>query len=60
MRHATRNIPDHAENSHAAKDGFAIGAVFCAAVVVALFALHGGPNLLGDRFDASAISVQAP
>jgi hypothetical protein len=58
MRHATRHIPDHAEDTHAARDVFAIGAVVCAAFVVAMFALHGGPNLLGDRFDAGVITAQ--
>jgi hypothetical protein len=58
MRHATRHIPDDAEDTHAARDVFAIGAVVCAAFVVAMFALHGGPNLLGDRFDAGVITAQ--
>jgi hypothetical protein len=58
MRHATRNIPDHGEDTHGARDVFAIGAVVCAAFVVAMFALHGGPNLLGDRFDTGVITAQ--
>ena len=58
MRDATRNIPDHGEDTHGARDVFAIGAVVCAAFVVAMFALHGGPNLLGDRFDAGVITAQ--
>jgi hypothetical protein len=58
MRHATRNIPDHSEDTHGVRDVFAIGAVVCAAFVVAMFALHGGPNLLGDRFDTGVITAQ--
>jgi hypothetical protein len=58
MRHATRNIPDHGHDTQGARDVFAIGAVVCAAFVVAMFALHGGPNLLGDRFEAGVITAQ--
>jgi hypothetical protein len=58
MRHATRHIPDHGENTRGARDVFAIGVIVCAAFVVAMFALHGGPNLLGDRFDAGVITAQ--
>jgi hypothetical protein len=39
-------------------DLFTIAAVVCAAIVVTLFALHGAPNLLGDRFATSAITMQ--
>jgi hypothetical protein len=41
--------------------GLVIGAVVCAALLVALFAVHGGPDLLGGRFDlASAVTVPSP
>lgn len=59
MRHATRDIQDHGEETHAGRDVFAIGAVVCAAFIVAMFALHGGPNLLGDRFDMGVINTQS-
>lgn len=59
MRHAIRDIPHYEEERHGRGDGFVIGAVLCAAVMVALFALHGAPNLLGDRFNADAITYQS-
>lgn len=58
MRHAIRNIPHYQDEQHGRADGFVVGAVLCAAVVVTLFALHGAPNLLGDRFNADAITYQ--
>ncbi|MEJ0013519.1 MAG: hypothetical protein WDM94_13040 [Bauldia sp.] len=59
MRDAFSDIPHYQDEPHARGDGFIVGAVLCAAVVVALFALHGAPNLLGDRFNADAITYQA-
>ena len=58
MRHAIRQVPEEIPESHGRGDAFVVGAVALAAVMVAIFALHGGPNLLGDRFDASAITTQ--
>lgn len=59
MRHAIRDIPHYEDETQGRGDGFIIGAVLCAAVVVTLFALHGAPNLLGDRFNADAITYQS-
>jgi len=57
MRHATRNMPRPAEDGDGSTDGFVIGAVIFAAFMVALFALDGGGNLLGDRFDAGPLTT---
>jgi hypothetical protein len=54
-----RPISEFDDPTAGGRDLFAIGAVLCAAVVVALFALHGAPNLLGDRFNMGAITLQA-
>jgi hypothetical protein len=54
-----RPISEFDETTGRGADLFAIGAVLCAAVIVALFALHGGPNLLGERFNMGAITLQA-
>ncbi len=58
MHNATRHIPEEIGESHSRGDGFVIGAVLCAAVMVALLALHGGPNLLGDQFDLRVIAAR--
>ena len=47
-----------AEASHAGRDGFVILAVVCAAIVVAMFSLHGAPDLLGGQFDPASISAR--
>ena len=59
MRHAIRNMPE--VQSQSAGGGFVVGAVVCAAVIVALFAFRGGPDLLGGRFDPTPlIGLQSP
>ncbi len=58
MRDAIRDIPNYEDAQQGRGDGLVIGAVLCAAVIVTLFALHGAPNLLGDRFNADAITYQ--
>ncbi|HEY5080573.1 MAG TPA: hypothetical protein VII91_01350 [Bauldia sp.] len=58
MRHAIRNIPETAPD--AATGVFIVGAVLCAAVIVALFAFNGGPDLLGGRFDNGLTAFQSP
>ncbi len=41
--------------------GFVIGAVLCAAVLAALFALHGGPDLLAGKLPTlAALSLPSP
>jgi hypothetical protein len=61
MRHATRHLPEEIGESHARGDGFIFGAILCAAVMVAILALHGGPDLLGGRFDTGiAFETQTP
>jgi hypothetical protein len=59
MSNATRHVPECELESQGRGDLFAIGAILCAAVVVAVFALHGGPNLLGDRFNSDAVTFQS-
>ncbi len=58
MRNAIRDVPHYEDEPHGRGDGLVIGAVVCAAVIVTLFALHGAPNLLGDRFNVDAITYQ--
>jgi hypothetical protein len=53
MRQAIGRTPQAVEREHGGT-GFVIGAVICAALVVAIFAVHGGPDLLGGRFDMTA------
>ncbi|MEJ0097249.1 MAG: hypothetical protein WDM84_04085 [Bauldia sp.] len=53
MRYATRNFAETAPNESSG-GGFIVGAVICAAVMVAIFAFHGGVDLLGGRFDIAA------
>ena len=55
MQHAIRNLPE-TERQSATGGGFVVGAVVCAALMVALFAFHGGPDLLGGRFDTTALT----
>ena len=61
MRHAAGNIHGPLHDRGTPEDGpstgFVILAVVCAAVMVAIFALHGGGGLLGDRFDRPAIAT---
>ena len=46
------------EVAHGGHDGFVILAVVCAAVIVAMFSLHGAPNLLGSQFDPASIAAR--
>jgi hypothetical protein len=55
MRNATRNIRHEVGDAHGRSDGLIVGAVLCAALMVAILALHGGPDLLGGQFDAGLI-----
>jgi hypothetical protein len=51
-----RQVTDHAPRV-TQRDGNAplvVGAVLCAAVVAAIFTLHGGPDLLGGKFPTVA------
>ncbi len=59
MRQAARDIPNYSDETHGRGDGIVIGAIVCAAVMVAIFTLHGAPGLLGDRFNADAITYQS-
>ncbi len=59
MQNATRHLSHHDEPAEGRHDGLVLGAIVCAAVMVALFALHGAPSLLGDRFNADAITFQS-
>jgi hypothetical protein len=56
MQTATRHVPDESGEIRHASDGFVLAAIFCAALFVVMFALNGGPNLFGDRFDTSVIA----
>jgi hypothetical protein len=58
MRHAIRNVPETAPDSAAGV--FIVGAVLCAALMVALFAFNGGPDLLGGRFDSALTAFRSP
>ena len=60
MRHATK-APSGRDRrkSHGRSDGLIVGAMLCAAVMVAILALHGGPNLLGEQFDPGIITAPA-
>jgi hypothetical protein len=59
MIDATRHLSHHDDEATGRHDGVVLGAIVCAAIVVALFTLHGMPNLLGDRFNADAITYQS-
>ena len=52
MHQALDRNPRIAERDGSAP--FVIGAVLCAAVVAAIFTLHGGPDLLGGKFPTVA------
>ncbi len=56
MRQAIRHTYE-AEPHDMAGSRFVIGAVICAALVVTLFAIHGGPDLFGGRFDGDALTA---
>jgi hypothetical protein len=57
MRDATRLNPEELQ-PQGRGDGFIVGAIICAAIMVAVIALHGGPDLTGGRFD-TGITFQA-
>jgi hypothetical protein len=58
-----RHIAQHADRNGQSTGGtgFVVGTVLCAAIMAALFTLHGAPDLLAGKLPAlTQFDVQSP
>ena len=59
MRHSVHQAGESGQR--AGNAGFMVGAVVSAAIMAALFALHGGPDLFAGKFPTlTPLGIQSP